>query len=284
MFSDSHRRDCVYSRLSISIDLSSAPLTWSLTSRTPGFSVICCSVPLGTLSTLGARGTAGALVVAVDAQPGLNHHHTVVTSVPTVFICGQRGGGQRGWWRERRRRAWIHCHTHQPETCGLQGIVLQICSCSGLVIKSHSWLCFLSGVRHRTSLICRPLPQEREHWEQNQREHKEHGYKLKLSWDDCSVTSFFFRTFHPQIPLPIPLLLTALHSVVNHCGSHSPTSHSWTVAGLSRCAHSLAGATVKSFPVFWTQMMSRRWVPFPHGTLHWKKKINLFIGNTVAVY
>lgn len=55
-----------------------------------------------------------------------------------------------------------------------------------------------------------------------------------------------------------PSSLTALHSVVNHCGSHSPISHSWTAAGLSRCAHSVAGTTVKSFPVFWTHMMSRR--------------------------
>lgn len=46
-----------------------------------------CSMPLGTLSTLGARGTASVLVVEVDAHPGLNDHHAVVMSVPAVFIC-----------------------------------------------------------------------------------------------------------------------------------------------------------------------------------------------------
>lgn len=57
--------------------------------------------------------------------------------------------------------------TNPPVTCGPQGIVLQNCSCGGLVLESHSWLCFLSGVRHLTSLICKPFPQEREHWEWN---------------------------------------------------------------------------------------------------------------------
>lgn len=61
-----------------------------------------------------------------------------------------------------------YCNINQPDTCGLQGIGLQICSCSGLVFKSHWWLCFLACVRQRTSLICRPFPQEREHWEQQQ--------------------------------------------------------------------------------------------------------------------
>lgn len=62
--------------------------------------------------------------------------------------------------------------------------------------------------------------------------------------------------------------LTALHSVVNHCGLHSPISHCCTGAGLSRCAHSLACTTVKLLPALLTQMMSRRCVPFPQATLH----------------
>lgn len=44
--------------------------------------------------------------------------------------------------------------------------------------------------------------------------------------------------------------LTALHSVVNHCGRHTSISHACTAAGLSRCAHSLVGATLKSVPLF----------------------------------
>jgi len=52
--------------------------------------VVGWSLPLGTLSTLGTRGTAGGLVVGVDAHPGLNHHHAVVTFVPAVFICEKR--------------------------------------------------------------------------------------------------------------------------------------------------------------------------------------------------
>lgn len=72
----------------------------------------------------------------------------------------------------RAKHTWSQfCwHTHRPETCGLQGIVLQICSWTGLVLESHSWLCFFSGVRHRTSLICKPFPQDFEHWEQKRRQ------------------------------------------------------------------------------------------------------------------
>lgn len=149
-------------------------------------------------------------------------------------------------------------YTHRPETCGPQGIVLQVCSCAGLVLKSQSWLCFLSLVRQRASLICKPFPQEREHWGSKA------GRVLINLWNmHCNNLQHF--PFH-SFPWP----LTALHSVVNHCGWHSPISHSWTAAGLSICAHSLAGATLKSFPLFLTQIMSRLWVPFPHGTLHWK--------------
>lgn len=79
-----------YSGLSISTDSSfrgrSALLTSPSSSCTPELSVLGRSLPLGTLSTLGTRGTAGGLVVRVDAQSGLHHHHTVVTSVPAVFI------------------------------------------------------------------------------------------------------------------------------------------------------------------------------------------------------
>lgn len=50
------------------------------------------SVPLGALSALGARGAAGVLVVGVDAEPGLDHHHAVVMLVPAVFI-----------WKEKKR-------------------------------------------------------------------------------------------------------------------------------------------------------------------------------------
>lgn len=44
-------------------------------------------MPFGALSTLGAGGAAGVLVVRVDAEPGLNHHHAVVMSVAAVLIC-----------------------------------------------------------------------------------------------------------------------------------------------------------------------------------------------------
>ena len=64
-------------------------------------------------------------------------------------------------------------------------------------------------------------------------------------------------------------LLTALHSVVNHWALHAPISHCCTATGLACSAHWPAGATVISLPIFWTQMMSRRWVPFPHAALHW---------------
>lgn len=53
-------------------------------------------MPLGTLSTLGTRGTASVLVVEVDAHPGLNDHHAVVMSVPAVFICKKKKRDQDG--------------------------------------------------------------------------------------------------------------------------------------------------------------------------------------------
>lgn len=72
----------------------------------------------------------------------------------------------------------------------------------------------------------------------------------------------------PPLHRPACPVLTALHSVVNHCGLHSPISHCCTTGGLSRCAHSPAWTAMKSLPAFWTQTMSRRCVPLPHGTLH----------------
>lgn len=44
-------------------------------------------MPLGALSALGAGGAAGVLVVRVDAEPSLDHHHAVVMSVAAVFVC-----------------------------------------------------------------------------------------------------------------------------------------------------------------------------------------------------
>lgn len=44
-------------------------------------------MPLGALSTLGAGGAAGVLVVRVDAEPGLDHHYAVVMPVAAVLIC-----------------------------------------------------------------------------------------------------------------------------------------------------------------------------------------------------
>lgn len=46
-------------------------------------------MPLSALSTLGTRGAAGVLVVRVDAEPGLDHHHTVGMFVPAVLVCEQ---------------------------------------------------------------------------------------------------------------------------------------------------------------------------------------------------
>ena len=80
------------------------------------------------------------------------------------------------------------------------------------------------------------------------------------------MSSILLYALHTQRPV-----LTALHSVVNHWGLHAPISHCCTPTGFCS-AHWAAGATVKSLPVFWTQMMSLRWVPFPHATLHWDQK------------
>lgn len=76
---------------------------------------MCWSVPLGTLSTLGTRGTASVLVVEVDAEPGMNYHHTVVMPVPAVFVCEQRRGGRRGWSGDKTEKhinTLSHRHTH----------------------------------------------------------------------------------------------------------------------------------------------------------------------------
>lgn len=50
-------------------------------------------MPLGALSALGAGGAAGVLVVSVDAEAGLNHHHAVVMPVAAVLICENRSPG-----------------------------------------------------------------------------------------------------------------------------------------------------------------------------------------------
>lgn len=102
-------------------------------------------------------------------------------------------------------------------------MVLQERSWAGLESRSQAVFCCLSAVRQRTSRVCTPSPQDREH---------------------------------------------ALHSVVNHCGVQGCSSHGCTGDGFSRCEHSLAALTVKSLPVFLTQMMSLRWVPLPHAALH----------------
>lgn len=63
--------------------------------RAPGLPLIGRSVSLGPLGALRAGSTAGGLVVGIDAEAGLDHHHTVVTSVPAVFICDLWAAGYR---------------------------------------------------------------------------------------------------------------------------------------------------------------------------------------------
>lgn len=91
MLSDSHHREYVYTGLSfLQVYHVGGDQPFDLILdfwHTWAVCVIGWSVPLGPLSTLGTRGAAVGLIVGVDAQPGLNHHHTVVTSVPAVFIC-----------------------------------------------------------------------------------------------------------------------------------------------------------------------------------------------------
>lgn len=104
------------------------------------------------------------------APPSGNYH-----ACPDSF-CLQTGRRRRWlvWMQEKKRKKTQlkrhNCmnYAHSPATCGPQGMVLHICSCSGLVLGSHAMLCFLSAVRHRTSLTCKPFPHEREHWEQTQ--------------------------------------------------------------------------------------------------------------------
>lgn len=43
----------------------------------------------GALGTLGTGGAADRLVVGVDAEPGLHHHHTVVMFVSAVFVWNE---------------------------------------------------------------------------------------------------------------------------------------------------------------------------------------------------
>lgn len=87
--------------------------------------------------------------------------------------------------------------------------MLQICSCSGLVLRSHSWLCFLSCVRHRTSLICKPFPQEREHWGGKQGGRESVNNTVIKSCPDLCDLSHYFSSQHlilrPPLP-PFPLI------------------------------------------------------------------------------
>lgn len=163
MISGCHCRDYVYSGLSISTRRSSAPLTLSLTCPTPRLSVL-----------------VSASWCAEHSGYTRHNRHSCSTSrrrawpEPPSHSCDVCPGSFHLWTEDREvgreiklRNTLKYClisYTHRPETCGPQGIVLQVCSCTGLVFKSQSWLCFLSFVRQRASLICKPFPQEREHW------------------------------------------------------------------------------------------------------------------------
>lgn len=50
----------------------------------------------GPLSTLGTGRTAGGLVIGVDAESGLDHCYTVMSSVFTVLIYKERDRKREG--------------------------------------------------------------------------------------------------------------------------------------------------------------------------------------------
>lgn len=55
------------------------------------------SVAFGSLGALGAGGTAGCLVVGVNAEPSLDHHEAVGASVLTALVCQE----------DRKRTEWV---------------------------------------------------------------------------------------------------------------------------------------------------------------------------------
>lgn len=121
------------------------------------------SVPLSALSTLGTRGAAGVLVVGVDAEPGLDHHHTVVMFVPAVFIWKNRkggGGGESGegetphlsrqWCRTPNLmaadRREPRCRSAPaPVWCRRHSRSCAFCPPSGTVLPSSVGLCRKTG-------------------------------------------------------------------------------------------------------------------------------------------
>lgn len=131
------------------------------------------SVPLSALSTLGTRGAAGVLVVGVDAEPGLDHHHTVVMFVPAVFIWKNRkGAGGGGWGRGESGEGETHlsrqwCRTPNlmaadrreprcrsapaPVWCRRHSRSCAFCPPSGTVLPSSVGLCRKTGSTGNTS-------------------------------------------------------------------------------------------------------------------------------------
>lgn len=139
-------------------------------------------MPLGALSTLGAGGAAGVLVIRVDAEASLNHHHAVVMSVAAVLIweTDHRGvplsGASQthrrvrkkmrektcrgGYLRPAGRREW--CCTVVPGSalCQRRTLGCAFCPRSGTVPPSSA------GPFHRSVSTARD-PRQRQDFEPN---------------------------------------------------------------------------------------------------------------------
>lgn len=132
-----------------------------------------------------------------------------------------------GYLRPAGRREWCYTVAPGPAWCWRRTLGCAFCLPSDSVPPSFV------GPFHRSVSTARA---------------QESSETLSQTHEICNVVKKLtaFSSLCGGCPQP----LTALHSVVNHCGRHSSISHACTTAGLSRCAHSLAGATLKSLPRF----------------------------------
>lgn len=71
-------------------------------------------------------------------------------------------------------------------------MVLQVCSCAGLVSRSQAALYCFSAVRHRTSRVCTPSPQEREHYTERE------GNLIIAEEGKILKDTLMDRWFHPH--------------------------------------------------------------------------------------
>ncbi len=163
----------------------------------------------GPLGTLGAGRTAGGLIVGIYAEPSLDHRYTVMSSVFTVLIYTEKEGYNLNHPVERK-----NTHTHTFEGTAGDGVAGALMHRFGVQIAGCVVLFVCSETPHLPRL--HPFTAGPRALDRYRRESVTAEEERTDGWRD-------------------EVVLTVLHSVVNHCGLQGCSSHGCTGDGLSRC-------------------------------------------------